>query len=95
MILFVPIILPTAILFEMDTVHLGLIIVITLAIGLVTPPYGLCLLLAAKIGDLSIEKSLVAILPYIFIILVVLLFVAFFPGIAFFLPKLINPGLFV
>ncbi|MCP2035452.1 tripartite ATP-independent transporter DctM subunit [Planomicrobium sp. HSC-17F08] len=95
MILFVPIILPTATLFEMDPVHLGLIVVMTLAIGLVTPPYGLCLLLAAKIGNLSIEKSLVAILPYIAIILVVLLFVAFFPEIAFYLPKLVNPGLFL
>ncbi|ANU11916.1 C4-dicarboxylate transport system permease large protein [Planococcus antarcticus DSM 14505] len=95
MILFVPIILPTATLFEMDPVHLGLIVVMTLAIGLVTPPYGLCLLLAAKIGDLSIEKSLLAILPYIAIIMVVLLFVAFFPEIAFYLPKLINPDLFI
>lgn len=95
MILFVPIILPTATLFEMDPVHLGLIVVITLAIGLITPPYGLCLLLAAKIGGLSIEKSMLAILPYIIIILVVLLFVAFFPDIAFFLPKLINPSLFL
>ncbi|XKE94455.1 TRAP transporter large permease [Metaplanococcus flavidus] len=95
MILFVPIILPTATLFEMDPVHLGLIVVITLAIGLITPPYGLCLLLAAKIGDLSIERSMLAVLPYIAIILVVLLFVAFFPDIAFFLPKLINPGLFL
>ncbi|WP_422124361.1 TRAP transporter large permease [Planococcus sp. X10-3] len=95
MILFVPIILPTATLFEMDPVHLGLIVVITLAIGLITPPYGLCLLLAAKIGGLSIEKSMLAILPYVVIILVVLLFVAFFPEIAFYLPKLINPGLFL
>lgn len=95
MILFVPIILPTATLFEMDPVHLGLIVVITLAIGLITPPYGLCLLLAAKIGNLSIERSMLAVLPYIAIILVVLLFVAFFPEIAFFLPKLINPGLFL
>lgn len=95
MILFVPIILPTATLFEMDPVHLGLIVVMTLAVGLITPPYGLCLLLAAKIGGLSIERSLVAILPYIAIILVVLLFVAFFPEIAFYLPKLINPNLFI
>lgn len=94
MILFVPVILPTATQFGMDPVHLGLIVVITLAIGLVTPPYGLCLLLAAKIGDLSIERSLVAVIPYILIILVVLLFVAFFPNIAFYVPKLINPGMF-
>jgi len=94
MILFVPVILPTALEFGMDPVHLGLIVVITLAIGLITPPYGLCLLLAAKIGNMSIERSFIAVIPYIAIILVVLLFVAFFPDIAFFIPKLINPGLF-
>ncbi len=95
MILFVPVILPTATLFGMDPVHLGLIVVITLAIGLVTPPYGLCLLLAAKIGELSIERSFAAVIPYIAIVFVVLLFVAFFPDIAFFLPKLLNPSLFL
>lgn len=94
MILFVPVILPTALQFGIDPVHLGLIVVITLAIGLITPPYGLCLLLAAKIGNMSIERSFVAVIPYISIILIVLLFVAFFPEIAFFVPKLINPGLF-
>lgn len=94
MILFVPVILPTASQFGMDPVHLGLIVVMTLAIGLVTPPYGLCLLLAAKIGNLSIDRSLTAVIPYILIVLAVLIFVAFFPDIAFFVPKLINPGLF-
>ncbi|GGA90947.1 TRAP transporter large permease [Ornithinibacillus halotolerans] len=94
MILFVPVILPSATAFGIDPVHLGLIVVITLAVGLITPPYGLCLLLASKIGEMSIERSFVAVLPYIAIILVVLLFVAFFPDIAFFIPKLINPSLF-
>lgn len=94
MILFVPVILPTALQFGIDPVHLGLIVVITLAIGLITPPYGLCLLLAAKIGNMSIERSFLAVIPYIAIILIVLLFVAFFPEIAFFIPKVINPGLF-
>lgn len=94
MILFVPVILPTALQFGIDPVHLGLIVVITLAIGLITPPYGLCLLLAAKIGNMSIERSFLAVIPYIAIILILLLFVAFFPEIAFFIPKVINPGLF-
>lgn len=94
MILFVPVILPTAMQFGIDPVHLGLIVVMTLAIGLVTPPYGLCLLLAAKIGNLPIERSFVAVLPYIGIILVVLLFVAFFPEVAMYIPKLLNPDLF-
>ncbi|WP_040978692.1 TRAP transporter large permease [Oceanobacillus jeddahense] len=94
MILFVPIILPTALEFGIDPVHLGLIVIITLAVGLITPPYGLCLLLAAKIGNMSIERSFVAVIPYIAIVLIVLLFVAFFPNIAFYIPKLINPALF-
>src|SRR5690625_1156739 len=94
MILFVPVILPTSNLFGIDPVHLGLIVVITLAVGLNTPPYGLCLLLASKIGNLTIERSFVAVLPYIVIILIVLLFLSFFPEIAFYIPKLLNPSLF-
>ncbi|WP_077623282.1 TRAP transporter large permease [Sediminibacillus massiliensis] len=94
MILFVPVILPTALQFGVDPIHLGLIVIITLAIGLVTPPYGLCLLLAAKIGKLSIERSFKAVMPYITIVVVVLLFIAFFPEIAFYVPKMINPSLF-
>src|SRR5699024_9205996 len=88
MILFVPIIMPSAAMFDIEPVHLGLIVVITLAIGLVTPPYGLCLLLAAKIGELPIERSFVAVIPYIAIIIIVLLFISFFPDIAFYIPKL-------
>ncbi|WP_085507036.1 TRAP transporter large permease [Thalassobacillus devorans] len=94
MILFIPVILPVAITFNIDPVLLGIITVMTLAVGLVTPPYGLCLLLAAKIGNLSIERSFGAVLPYIAIILVVLFGIAFFPEIAFYLPEKISPDLF-
>lgn len=90
MILFVPIILPTSLTFGIDPVHLGLIIVITLAIGLITPPYGLCLLLAAKIGNLSIERSVVAVVPYLLIILTVLLVVAYIPAISLWIPSMMG-----
>jgi C4-dicarboxylate transporter DctM subunit len=94
MILFIPVILPVALQFGIDPIHLGIITIVTLAVGLVTPPYGLCLLLAAKIGDLSIERSFNAVIPYILIVIAVLIFVAFFPDIAFYFPKLISPDLF-
>jgi tripartite ATP-independent transporter DctM subunit len=81
MILFVPIILPAALLLGISSVHLGIIIVITLSIGLVTPPYGLCLLIAASIGNLGIEKSFKAVMPYISIILLVLVVIIIFPQI--------------
>ena len=49
MILFVPIILPSATALGVSPIILGLIVVVTLALGLVTPPYGLCLLLAGSV----------------------------------------------
>ncbi|GAA0469755.1 TRAP transporter large permease [Alkalibacillus silvisoli] len=94
MILFVPVVLPTAAQFGVDPVHLGIIVVMTLAVGLVTPPYGLCLLLASKIGELPIERSFFAVIPFLLIILAVLLFIAFFPGVAMYIPELLNPDLF-
>ncbi|WP_370314277.1 TRAP transporter large permease subunit [Guptibacillus hwajinpoensis] len=94
MILFIPVILPVAIGFEIDPILLGIVTIMTLAVGLVTPPYGLCLLLAAKIGKLPVERSLGAVMPYIAIVLVVLLVVAFVPDVAFYLPKVINSNLF-
>ena len=92
MILFVPIILPASEAFGIDPVHLGLIVVITLAVGLATPPYGLCLLIASKIGGLSIERSFTAVIPYLLIIVAVLLLIAFVPGLVFIIPDMMAGG---
>ncbi|WP_206659613.1 TRAP transporter large permease [Halobacillus litoralis] len=94
MILFIPVVLPVAITFDISPILLGIITIMTLAVGLVTPPYGLCLLLAAKIGKLPIEKSFKSVMPYITVVVVVLLIVAFIPSIAFYIPEMINPSLF-
>ena len=56
MILFVPIILPSATSLGISPVILGLIIIVTLALGLVTPPYGLCLLIASSISGITIGR---------------------------------------
>ncbi|MDR1535689.1 MAG: TRAP transporter large permease [Planctomycetota bacterium] len=90
MILFTPVMLPPALNLGIGSIHLGLVTVITLAIGLVTPPYGLCLLIASSIADLSIERSLWGVLPYIASLLVILLLVAMVPEIAFFVPRLLG-----
>jgi len=92
MILFVPIILPASEAFGIDPVHLGLIVIITLAVGLATPPYGLCLLIASKIGGLSIERSFTAVIPYLLIIVAVLLLIAFVPGLVFIIPDMMAGG---
>ncbi len=90
MILFIPVLLPPAQALGVMPIHLGIVTVITLAIGLVTPPYGLCLLIASSIADLSIERSLWAVLPYILSLLLILLVVAVVPDVAFFVPKMLG-----
>ena len=94
MILFVPVLMPVATAFGITPVQLGLIIVITLAIGQVTPPYGLCLLIAGRISGMSVQKSFRAVLPYIAVSVVVVILIAFLPEVAFGIPKMLKPEWF-
>jgi len=93
-ILFVPIVLPTAISLGISPIMLGLITVCTLSLGLVTPPYGLCLLLASSIGNLSIERSFKGCLPYFVSSLVILALLALFPDFWLMIPASLFPNLF-
>ena len=93
-ILFVPIILPCATSLGMDPLMLGLIIVITLSLGLTTPPYGLCLLIASSIADLSVERSFKGVLPYFLVALAVLASLVLFPNVFIAIPKLLFPAVF-
>ena len=94
MILFVPIILPSAIALNLSPIILGLIIIVTLALGLVTPPYGLCLLLACNISGTTIEEGFKGALPYFLSSLVVLFLLILFPNFWLAIPKAIFPALF-
>lgn len=94
MILFCPIILPAAESLGISTIILGLIIIVTLALGLVTPPYGLCLLLACSIDDISIEDGFKGTLPYFLSSLVVLLLMVLVPDLWLVIPQALFPSLF-
>lgn len=69
-------------------IHFAIIGVISLAFGLVTPPYGLCLLISCSIGDVKLIKALKDVSIILLPMLVVLLFVILFPAIIMFLPRL-------
>ena len=69
-------------------IHFAIIGVISLAFGLVTPPYGLCLLISCSIGDIKLVKALKDVSIILLPMLVVLLFVILFPAIIMFLPRL-------
>ena len=92
MILFVPMLLPIGETFGVTAVQMGIVIVITLAVGQVTPPYGLCLLIASDISGMPLHRAFKAVLPYITVTAIVAMMVAFFPDIAFAIPRLIKPG---
>lgn len=80
-ILFAPILLDSAQNLGITAVQMGLVLVITLAIGQVTPPYGVCLMLGSKIANMPIQKAFKAVIPYIAISLIVVVLLAFFPQI--------------
>lgn len=80
-ILFAPILLKAAESVGITSVQLGLVITITLAIGQITPPYGVCLMLGSKIANMPIQRAFKSTLPYISVSLVVVILLAFFPQI--------------
>ncbi|MEX2631249.1 MAG: TRAP transporter large permease [Tistlia sp.] len=90
-IIFLPIVQPMAEAAGLDQVHVGVIVCMTLALGLVTPPYGLCLFIAAKIGGISVEKAFVSVLPWISLFLFVDVLCVVFPDLVLFLPRLLVP----
>ncbi len=90
-VIFLPIIQPMTVAAGLDQVQVGIVVCTTLALGLITPPYGLCLLLASRIGNLSMERAFVALLPWIGIFLSVVLAMVFFPSISLALPRWLVP----
>ena len=72
--------LPVANAIGMDVIHFGIIMVVTLAMGLYTPPVGTTLFISASIGRVPILHTAKALLPFYALGLTVVLLVAFAPG---------------
>jgi len=87
LILLLPILYPVALQVGIDPVYLGVMIVISIGIGLVTPPVGLCLYIAADIGQVSVSEATRALLPFILTIVVILGVLLFVPELILFVPE--------
>jgi C4-dicarboxylate transporter DctM subunit len=83
-----PILFPIAMDLGIDPVHLGIIMVVNLEIGMVTPPVGLNLFVTAGVADMPIEQVIMAALPWLLVLLTVLIIVTYVPGLSLFLPGL-------
>ena len=84
----VPILIPICQQLGIDLVHFGLIMVLNLMIGLLHPPMGMVLFVLARVAKLSVERTTMAILPWLVPLLGSLLLITYVPSIALWLPRL-------
>jgi len=85
-----PVLLPVTNTLGIDPVHFGMIMLVNLGIGLITPPVGSVLFVASAVSKQKIEQVVKAMLPFYAILFVVLLLVTYIPAISLFLPKLFG-----
>ncbi len=85
----VPLLLPLAKQLGVDPIHLGVIMVVNMEIGMITPPVGLNLFVASAITNLSLKDVIVSSIPWTLTILAGLLLITYVPDISLFLPNLL------
>lgn len=87
-IILTPILLPIAVQIGYDPIHFGILMVVNLAIGFITPPLGVNLFVASGISGLSLESLSRAVIPFVFAMIFTLLLITFIPQISLFLVEL-------
>jgi C4-dicarboxylate transporter, DctM subunit len=90
-IIFMPIVTALALLGDINSVHMGVVIITTLVFGLITPPYGLSLLMASKFCDVKFSTAMYASLPLYLVFFATIAFCIFFPDVVLWLPKQVLP----
>jgi TRAP-type C4-dicarboxylate transport system permease large subunit len=87
LLVLVPSMVPVALGFGIDPVHFGVIVIMTLMIGTLTPPLGMVLFVVAQSHNFPVHKLAVAVIPWLAPLLLVLLLMILWPPIVTFLPQ--------
>jgi tripartite ATP-independent transporter DctM subunit len=87
LLVIVPVLIPTAQALGVDMVHFGVIVVVNIMIGLITPPYGLLLFIVAKLSDAPLSAVVRHTLPFIAAMLGALMLITFVPELVLWLPR--------
>jgi tripartite ATP-independent transporter DctM subunit len=90
LIILTPILLPIAATIGVEPLHLGVIMVLNLMIGTVTPPVGVCLFIACNIGNVEVEAAIKEIVPFILASMAVVLLITFVPELSTTVPSLFR-----
>lgn len=93
-IIFAPLFVPGAAELGIHPVHMGIVVCSVLAIGLITPPYGLCLLIASRLANVPASRVLLPLIPFILVELGVAIVLASSSDLALFIPHTLAPDLF-
>ena len=88
--IYAPLLAPVATSFGVDPIHFGVLMVVGLVIGLVTPPVGVNLFVASAIAERPVHRLVPKLVPFIIFCVIGLIVVTFIPGISTFLPGLIG-----
>jgi TRAP-type C4-dicarboxylate transport system permease large subunit len=88
----VPILLPIVLKLGIDPIHFGLIMVLNLMIGLLHPPLGMVLFVLARVARLSVERTTMAILPWLIPLFAALIAITYIPEITLWLPRMVAAG---
>lgn len=90
LIILTPVLLPIATSVGMDPVHFGIMMIVNLAIGLVTPPVGICLFAVTNIAKETIGRISKAVVPFLLAMIVILMLVTYVPQISMYLPSILR-----
>ena len=85
-----PVLLPTAEALGIDMVHFGVMCVVNIMIGLVTPPFGLLLFMMTKIAQVPLRDMVREVVPFLYVMIGALAIIMLFPDTVLFLPRLLG-----
>jgi len=84
-IVLAPILAPVAVHFGIDPVHFGIVMVVNLALGMITPPFGVNLFAACTVAKISLDRIITQLLPFVAVVLTCLMIITYVPQISLFL----------
>lgn len=90
-IVLAPILVPVAIHFSIDPVHFGIIMVVNLALGMITPPFGVNLFAACTVAKISLDRIVGQLLPFVLVIIGCLMVITYVPSISLALRDAVYP----
>ena len=89
-LIILPVLLPTAVALGVDPIHFGVMAIVNIMLGLVTPPYGLLLFMMNKITDVPLRDIVREVMPFLYVMVGALALIALVPDVVLWLPRLLG-----